>query len=600
MNLLGSIIKISFSDCSKRREIIGDEPGYELTEKTCKLLHISLNKNSVVAPENVLRDLFRKYGNIKSMHIKSNPGFRPTIYLEYTRPDEAENAINNLVTLDHTGERRKLIGDPSCDINYYFKKKSVMMLNDINNGNINTMSGMLPMNMGGQNNMNTNFPQYNQNMNPMVNPMMYNQMAYMMMYRQQMMNSMNMNNNNLQQGESGNRLNTTTGTMNNPISNIGPQSTLTNPLQPNQPKNTPPIIINFFPNGNPQGGSNTAGPLTGSTTQQGNVSNTGSTPMMPNAGAQMRPMIPPMMYRGFPMMNNMMRPNQGMYPGVYPNTTPQPTQQPQNRIKDLIQEALSDINNNDNSQDTSIKENSSTYIYEKEFSLEDENLNHLWSGFITKNKKDRVGVDAYQIRNECNDFFLSEFNLNVSQKGTFEDIMKRPILGIVAFSPQNETQCDAFNEYITYFKEKQRVGFVNMRSGGMLFIMAPCDFSRKFYQNPKKHLLGIFVNQQVEAKTYVDMNNLSLPPPVISLTEKRLLLKKNKKDNSTVSTQDPQELLNHIANLDSNKIGNFKYLSVEALGELLKQGNIDENTLNMLFSSNPQLKNALMDLNNNI
>jgi hypothetical protein len=190
MNVGGNIIKISFSDCSKRREIIGDEPGYELNEKTCKLLHISLNKNSQVAPDNVLRDLFKKYGNIKAMHIRSNPGFRPTVYLEYNRPEEAENAINNLVTLDQTGEKRKLIGDPSCDINYYFKKKSVMMLNDINNANINTMSGMsmtTTMNMGNQNMNNTNLipntnmitnPNMMTNHNMMGHPnMMFNQMG---------------------------------------------------------------------------------------------------------------------------------------------------------------------------------------------------------------------------------------------------------------------------------------------------------------------------------------------------------------------------------------------------------------------------------------
>jgi hypothetical protein len=191
MNINGNIIRISFSDCSKRREIIGDEPGYEQNEKTCKLLHISLNKNSQVAPEHVLRDLFKKYGNIKAMHIKNNPGFRPTIYLEYTTPEEAANAINYLVTLDHTGEKRKLIGDPSCDINYYYKKKAVMNLNDMNNPNYNSMGGM-HMNRGmgnigafnpmggqqgmGQNNVNPNMMMHGGNM--MGNPgMMFNPMS---------------------------------------------------------------------------------------------------------------------------------------------------------------------------------------------------------------------------------------------------------------------------------------------------------------------------------------------------------------------------------------------------------------------------------------
>jgi hypothetical protein len=139
MSLGGSNLRISFSDSSKRKDIIGDEAGYELNDKTCKLLHISLNKNSVVANENVLKDLFKQYGTVKAMHIKNDQGFRPTIYLEYSKPEEAENAINHLVTLDQTGEKRRIIGDPSCDINYYFKKKIMnpmeMMANQVQMAN---------------------------------------------------------------------------------------------------------------------------------------------------------------------------------------------------------------------------------------------------------------------------------------------------------------------------------------------------------------------------------------------------------------------------------------------------------------------------------
>jgi RNA recognition motif-containing protein len=160
MNIGGNVIRISFSDSGKRKDIIGDESGYELNEKTCKLLHISLNKNSQVASESILKELFKKYGTVRAMHIKNNPGFRPTIYLEYSKPEEAENAINNLVLLDQTGEKRKLIGDPSCDINFYFKKKTVLMANDVINANMqpnipsqNATRPMPMMPMMGQNMM---------------------------------------------------------------------------------------------------------------------------------------------------------------------------------------------------------------------------------------------------------------------------------------------------------------------------------------------------------------------------------------------------------------------------------------------------------------
>lgn len=375
-------------------------------------------------------------------------------------------------------------------------------------------------------------------------------------------NMMQQQQQNIQQGVGDNKTDTTnTTTQSNPA-----------PIMPNMPinpqRNVPPIIINLFPgnNNNPNNTSNvpinTSYPINQpqqgfpqgqQPTQFSNLqgiqqSQQSLQPQQPNQQIPPRNItIPPMMNR-FPMMHPMMRP---MYPNMYMQPQPQqnPTPQPnQNNLKDLLQEAISNFatnqnNNNDESQDiTSIQDN--TYIFEKEYSLEEENLKQLWSGFITKNKKDRVGVDAFQIRNECSEFFTSEYNLNVSHRTQFEEIMKRPIIGIVAFSPQNETQCDSFNEYINYFSEKQRVGVVNMRSNAILYIVPSGDFSRKFYQNPKKHLLGIFVNSTVEPKSYVDMNNLSLPPPVISLTEKRLHLKKSKEKVET----GPEKLGKYLIN----------------------------------------------------
>lgn len=170
MTLNGSIIKISFSDNGKRRDIVGDEHGYELNEKTCKLLHISLNKNSQIPQESYLKDFFRKYGYVNGLHVKNHFSFRPSIYVEYSRPEEAENAINQLMTQDITGEKRKLIGDPTCEINYYFKKKNF----NFNNASINAA---YEMNSNSQN-FNYNYPSNffnnfnNQKMNNLNNAMM--------------------------------------------------------------------------------------------------------------------------------------------------------------------------------------------------------------------------------------------------------------------------------------------------------------------------------------------------------------------------------------------------------------------------------------------
>lgn len=144
MTLNGNVIKISFSDNGKRRDILGDESGFELNEKTCKLLHISLNKNSQIPADNILKEMFKKYGHVKALHVKNNSGFRSSIYVEYCKPEEAENAINQLMTQDVTGEKRKMLGDPSCEVNYYFKKKNINYNNnpyDMINNNPNNFAG---------------------------------------------------------------------------------------------------------------------------------------------------------------------------------------------------------------------------------------------------------------------------------------------------------------------------------------------------------------------------------------------------------------------------------------------------------------------------
>lgn len=254
----------------------------------------------------------------------------------------------------------------------------------------------------------------------------------------------------------------------------------------------------------------------------------------------------------------------------------------------LIQEAISTLKNKtdtdliDKNSGTNNGESDISYgglsvknEFETQYSLEDENLKQLWSGFLTKNKKDKVCVDAYQIRHECSHFFTSEFNLNVSHRTHFEEIMKRPIIGVIAFSPQNETQCENFLEYINYFKEKDRAGVVNLKSQATMYIIPPGDFSRKFYQNPKKHLLGIFVDSTVDAEKYVDMNQLKLPPAVISSTEKKLLLKQQKNNNKINSNN--QNLTNNNANNFSNNLDNHNF----NLGNLNKQSEFDEIIKNM-------------------
>lgn len=152
MNIGNNIIRVSFSDSGKRREIKGDEPGYELTEKKCKLLHVSLNKNSLLPTEQVIRDVFSKFGNVKYVLTKSCAGYRSSIYVEYAKYEEAEKAVNQMNT-DEELESRTKLGDSQCEVNYYFKKKKYpnenLPIPPMNPGPGGSFNPMMEMGPGG-------------------------------------------------------------------------------------------------------------------------------------------------------------------------------------------------------------------------------------------------------------------------------------------------------------------------------------------------------------------------------------------------------------------------------------------------------------------
>lgn len=87
-----------------------------------------------------------------------------------------------------------------------------------------------------------------------------------------------------------------------------------------------------------------------------------------------------------------------------------------------------------------------------------EDLIHLWSGFLTSKKKNRVGVDAYLIKGNISESIL-DYNLNISQKIdlTFFNNNNVDVSGILIFSPSNETQHDIFNIYLSKLQLKQKV-----------------------------------------------------------------------------------------------------------------------------------------------
>jgi hypothetical protein len=193
-------------------------------------------------------------------------------------------------------------------------------------------------------------------------------------------------------------------------------------------------------------------------------------------------------------------------------------------FKDMIDRIVPSNNNNLSTDSNSPKkEPPKESPYDLEYNLEEEKLKEIWSGDIIK-MKEKVSVILYQIRNHVAPFLDNINVLNISNRTTVDDVCKRISVGIVVISPMNETQSDGFNELIKYFNEKARVGVVNLQNERVMYILPPSEFSRKYYQNPKKHLLGIFVDTKDKPIHNLELANrgINLPPPVISTAEKRL------------------------------------------------------------------------------
>eukprot|EP01016_Furgasonia_blochmanni_P024699 TRINITY_DN2666_c0_g1_i15.p1 TRINITY_DN2666_c0_g1~~TRINITY_DN2666_c0_g1_i15.p1 ORF type:complete len:584 (-),score=126.82 TRINITY_DN2666_c0_g1_i15:236-1987(-) len=115
--------------------------------------------------------------------------------------------------------------------------------------------------------------------------------------------------------------------------------------------------------------------------------------------------------------------------------------------------------------------------------------NVVWSGFITRNRQHRVGVDASLISGS-DSCFSKLYNLNISHRTSMDDVQKKPILGLVTFTPSNDTQIGMFEEYTKYFTEKKRAGVVQL-SDHNIYILPPCEAAFALHKFNDNELLGV-------------------------------------------------------------------------------------------------------------
>jgi RNA recognition motif-containing protein len=128
----------------------------------------------------------------------------------------------------------------------------------------------------------------------------------------------------------------------------------------------------------------------------------------------------------------------------------------------------------------------------------------VWSGFMTRSKNYRVGIDATLVQGNDDCFPSALYHVNVSHRVQFSEITKFYILALVIIEASNETQQDLFSGYVKYFSEKQRAGYIAMKSS-VLYICPPIDEAKKIYPELKDtQLLGVFVDPQRKAEKAKD------------------------------------------------------------------------------------------------
>ena len=591
MNFKGNIITVNFSNISQRRDIKGNENGYELNEGSCKLIVVCLNKNNNlnnINEENV-SNIFEKFGKIKNVLIK-NMNNKIHIFVEYYKPEHAKIAIDEF---NKDIKLKGLLGDENCEINYYFKNKS----NEINpslieSNNLNNTN----MNFQNNNNINNNINKMNKNLLMQKVGMSNPALLLQLMQQQNNLIYKNININNKSQITDLNQLNNNLNILNNSNNIINSNN---NPIQQNInmpfPYNT---RLPFYPN------------LTGFNLPQNNRN-------FPNQNQNIQllqallnnPALSNMPNNNFKNMQNFNNSNNPNINNMTPNymnvninnninninnniNNANNNKKKTNEVDDILNQILSDKNNqknNGNNSNNSDSDNASIngshqsseeMEFEKQYSLEGENLQLIWSGFLTKNGKDRTNVDMYKIRGNIDDSIIKEISINIYNRIPNDEVMKKRELALVAITPQSITQKDNFDSFINYLNEKQRCGLINLNGNKYtLYLVSPSEFSKRFYVNPKKHLLGILVDNSLER----GQEELTIPPPVISLTEKRRLLSKNKKNENNNKEKDSEKEKIKRLKEELEKLGNDRgEEGIKNIEELIKQ--------------NPEFKNILEKL----
>ena len=124
----------------------------------------------------------------------------------------------------------------------------------------------------------------------------------------------------------------------------------------------------------------------------------------------------------------------------------------------------------------------------------------FWTGFLSKNGGNRIGVDAFLIKGNQHELIdETTFDLNVTNKNDLEEVQKKTAEGLIYFTPSNEIYNIAFKDLVLYFQEKKIVGVIKHLEKHVLNIFPFQEGVVDIDLGAKNNvLIGIFIKKEDE------------------------------------------------------------------------------------------------------
>lgn len=126
-------------------------------------------------------------------------------------------------------------------------------------------------------------------------------------------------------------------------------------------------------------------------------------------------------------------------------------------------------------------------------------LDVVWSGFMSRTKKPRVGVDAILLSGSESCIPANLHHLSISHRVPWSELTKHKVLAMMALEASNETYQDSFNEYAHYFAEKERAGYILLKNL-IVYLVPPGSQAKQMTDKLREmQMLAVFVDPEDKA-----------------------------------------------------------------------------------------------------